>query len=98
MAQIKQKLDGPTQGDYYAMSQYYFDSGKETAKALEFVDKALAKGERFWMLRHKSLVLAKMGDKKGAIETAKKSLAAATEAKNMDYVRMNEKSIAEWMK
>jgi hypothetical protein len=98
MAQIKQKLDGPTQGDYYAMSQYYFDSGKELPKALEFVDKALAKGERFWMLRHKSLVMAKMGDKKGAIEAAKKSLAAATEAKNMDYVRMNEKSIAEWMK
>ena len=68
MAQIKQKLDGPTQGDYYAMSQYYFDSGKELSKSLEFIDKALAKGERFWMLRHKSLVLAKMGDKKAAIE------------------------------
>jgi hypothetical protein len=98
MAQIKQKLDGPTQSDYFAMSQYYFDSGKELAKSLEFADKALAKGERFWMLRHKSLVQAKMGDKKGAIETAKKSLAAAQEAKNGDYVRMNEKSIAEWSK
>ena len=98
MAQIKQKLDGPTQGDYFAMSQYYLDSGKELSKSLDFVDKALAKGERFWMLRHKSLVLAKMGDKKAAIEAAKKSLAAAQEAKNMDYVRMNEKSIAEWSK
>ena len=98
MAQIKQKLDGPTQGDYFAMSQYYFDSGKELSKSLDFIDKALAKGERFWMLRHKSLVLAKMGDKKAAIETAKKSLAAAQEAKNADYVRMNEKSIAEWSK
>jgi Protein of unknown function (DUF2911) len=98
MAQIKQKLDGPSQADYFAMSQYYFESGKDAAKALEFADKALAKGERFWMLRHKSLVQAKLGDKKGAIETAKKSLAAATEAKNMDYVRMNEKSIAEWSK
>ena len=98
MAQIKQKLDGPSQGDYFAMSQYYLESGKDNAKALEFVDKALAKGERFWMLRHKSLVQAKLGDKKGAIETARKSMAAATEAKNMDYVRMNEKSIAEWMK
>ena len=98
MAQIKQKLDGPSQNDYFAMSQYYLESGKDNAKALEFVDKALAKGERFWMLRHKSLVQAKLGDKKGAIETARKSMAAATEAKNMDYVRMNEKSIAEWSK
>jgi hypothetical protein len=99
MAQIKQKLDGPTQGDYYAMSQYYFESGKDASKALEFADKALAKGDAaFWMLRHKSLVQAKLGDKKGAIETAKKSMAAATAAKNMDYVRMNEASIAEWSK
>ena len=98
MAQIKQILDGPSQNDYFAMSQYYLESGKDAAKALEFADKALAKGERCWMLRHKSLVQAKLGDKKGAIETAKKSLAAATEAKNMDYVRMNEKSIAEWSK
>jgi Protein of unknown function (DUF2911) len=98
MAQIKQKLDGPSQGDYFAMSQYYLESGKDNAKALEFVNKALEKGERFWMLRHKSLVQAKLGDKKGAIETARKSMAAATEAKNMDYVRMNEKSIAEWSK
>lgn len=98
MAQIKQKLDGPSQNDYFAMSQYYFDSGKDTKQALDFVDKAIAKGERFWMLRHKSLVQAKLGDKKGAIESAKRSLALAKEAKNNDYVRMNEKSIAEWSK
>ncbi len=98
MAQIKQKMDGPSQNDYFAMSQYYFDSGKDAKQALEFVDKAIAKGERFWMLRHKSLVQAKLGDKKGAIESAKRSLALAQEAKNNDYIRMNEKSIAEWSK
>jgi Protein of unknown function (DUF2911) len=98
MAQIKQKLDGPSQNDYFAMSQYYFDSGKDAKQALDFVDKAIAKGERFWMLRHKSLVQAKLGDKKGAIESAKRSLALAKEAKNNDYIRMNEKSIAEWSK
>ena len=99
MAQIKQKLDGPTQNDYYAMSTYYFDAGKDPKQALEFCDKALAKGEaRFWMLRHRSLIQAKLGDKKGAIESAKKSLAMAQEAKNNDYVRMNEASIKEWSK
>lgn len=99
MAQIKQKLDGPTQGDYYAMSTYYFESGKDPKQALEFVDKALAKGEpRFWMLRHKSLVQAKIGDKKGAIASATKSLELAKEAKNNDYIRMNEASIKEWSK
>jgi hypothetical protein len=98
MAQIKTKLDGPTQNEYFAMSQYYLDNGKDLKEALSFVDKALAKGERFWMLRHKSLVLAKMGDKAGAISAAKRSLELAKEAKNNDYIRMNEKSIAEWTK
>ena len=99
MAQIKQKLDGPTQNDYYAMSTYYMDAGKDPKQALEFCDKALAKGEpRFWMLRHKSLIQAKLGDKKGAIASAQKSLELAKEAKNNDYIRMNEASIKEWSK
>lgn len=96
MAQIKQKLDGPTQNEYYTMSQFYFDTGRNLSDALEFANKAIAKGERFWMLRHKSLIQAKMGDKAGAIATAKRSLELAKEAKNNDYVRMNEASIAEW--
>jgi Protein of unknown function (DUF2911) len=98
MAQIKSKLEGPSQNDYFAMSQYYFDNNKGNAEALDFVNKAVAKGERFWMLRHKSLVQAKMGDKAGALASAKRSMELAKEAKNMDYVRMNEKSIAEWTK
>jgi hypothetical protein len=98
MAQIKSKLDGPSQQDYFAMSTYYFDNGKDIKEALNFVNKALDKGERFWMLRHKSLVLAKMGDKAGAVAAAKRSLELSKEAKNNDYIRMNEKSIAEWSK
>lgn len=41
---------------------------------------------------------AKLGDLKGATETAQRSLALAKEAKNNDYIRMNEKSIEEWAK
>ena len=36
----------------------------------------------------KSLIQAKLGDKKGAIETAKLSLASAKVAKNNDYVKI----------
>ena len=43
MAQIKQKLDGPTASEYQAMAQYYYDSGKDLKAALEFVDKAIVK-------------------------------------------------------
>ena len=50
----------------------------------------------FWQLRQQSLIYAKAGDKKGAIEAAKKSLAAAKVAGNADYVKMNEDSLREW--
>ena len=45
-----------------------------------------------------SLIQAEMGDKAGAIATAKKSLASAEKAGNADYVKMNKESIAEWSK
>ena len=49
-------------------------------------------------MRQKSLIQAKLGDKAGAIATAKLSLAASIKAKNNDYVKMNNDSIAEWSK
>ena len=67
---------------------------------MTYINKALElnKDKPFWYNRLKSLIQAKLGDKKGAIETAKLSLVAATEAKNNDYVKMNNDSIAEWSK
>ncbi len=98
-AQIKAKLDGPSGDDYNAMSRYYFENDRDLSKALEYADLGIAKaGEKFWTLRQKSLIQAKLGDKKSAIATAKRSLELATQEKNPDYVRMNEKSIAEWSK
>ncbi len=58
----------------------------------------LSKTTPFWFARLKSLIQAKQGDKKGAIETAKISLAGAESANNQDYVKMNKDSIAEWSK
>ena len=58
----------------------------------------MTKDKPFWYTRLKSLIQAKLGDKKGAIETAKLSLAAAEIAKNQDYVKMNKDSVAEWSK
>ena len=60
---------------------------------------SLAKEEiPFWHLRQKSLIQAKLGDKTGAIATARLSLAGAEKAKNNDYVKMNNDSIKEWSK
>lgn len=103
MASIEKALAGPTASDYYAAGQYFYNSNGDLNKALEYVNKALSMLKPgteapFWQLRQKSLIQAKLGDKKGAIETAKASLAAATKANNQDYVKMNNESIADWSK
>ena len=97
---IDKALAGPTAGDYFSSAQYFYQSNGDMNKALQYVNKALEmnKDKPFWYTRQKSLIQGKLGDKKGAIETAKLSLAAATVAKNNDYVKMNTDSIAEWSK
>lgn len=100
VASIEKALAGPTSNDYFASAQYFFQSNGDMNKALTYVNKALemSKDKPFWYNRLKSLIQAKLGDKKGAVETAKLSLTAAKEAKNADYVKMNEDSISEWSK
>ena len=98
MQNIAKVLDGPSGDDYYAAAVYYSSTGKDINKAKEWMDKAMAmtKEPAFWQLRQQSLILAKAGDKKAAIATAKKSLAAAEAAGNADYVKMNKDSLKEW--
>jgi tetratricopeptide (TPR) repeat protein len=100
MASIDKVLAGPSAADYFAAAQYYFQSNGDMNKALTYVNKALELNadKPFWYSRQKSLIQAKLGDKKGAIETAKISMAAAQTANNADYVKMNQDSINEWSK
>ncbi|MFZ1675946.1 MAG: DUF2911 domain-containing protein [Saprospiraceae bacterium] len=96
---IAKVMAGPSAGDYYSAGNYYFTENKDLNKALEWVNKSIAMGnEKYWVLRTKSLIQAGLGDKKGAIETATRSLELATKDSNKDYIRMNEASIAEWKK
>ena len=99
-ANIDKALSGPASADYFSAAQFLFQSNGDNTKALEYVNKSLdmTKDKPFWYTRLKSLIQAKAGDKKGAIDTAKASLAAAEAAKNQDYVKMNKDSIAEWNK
>lgn len=98
MQSIDKALNGPTADDYYAAAVYYSSEGKDINKAKDWMGKAISMTEKpaFWQFRQQSLILAKAGDKKGAIEAAKKSLAGATEAGNNDYIKMNNDSLKEW--
>lgn len=100
MASIDKNLNGPSSRDYFVAATYFYNQGKDINQAKKWIDKALKlqKSPRFWELRQQSLIYYKAGDKKGAIRLAKQSLAASKKEGNNDYVRMNEKSIAEWTK
>lgn len=96
---IENTMNGPSGNDYYASAVYYLQEGKDINQAKTWIDKAISmSGEKapFWQLRQQSLIYAKAGDKKGAIAAAKKSMAAAEEAGNSDYVKMNKESLKEW--
>ncbi len=96
---IETVLAGPAGRDYYSAASYYFEEGLDMQKAKEWIDKAAAmdtEGKQYWVLRRQSLIHAKLGDSKAAIEAAKKSLAAAEAAGNQDYVKMNKDSLKEW--
>lgn len=101
---IDKAMAGPGANEYYSAAVYYLTSGKDLNKAQQWIDKAIAMrkaadkdgNEPFWMVRQKSLIHAKLGDKKGAIKAAKLSLELAEKAGNDDYIALNKKSIEEW--
>ena len=99
MKSIEKVMSGPSANDYNGAASYYFAADKDLNKALEWATKAVKMNpDAFWMSRQKSLIQAKLGDKKGAIASAKQSLAVAQKANNSAYIKMNEESIAEWSK
>lgn len=103
MNSIEKALAGPSAGDYFSAAQYFYQTENDLNKALTWINNAVSltpegKDTPFWYLRLKSLIQAKLGDKKGAIASAKSSLDGAKKAGNGDYEKMNKDSIAEWSK
>lgn len=99
VANIERVMAGPSVNDFFNAATYYHESGKDLNKALEWVQKATkVKEPKFWQVRREALILADLGRKAEAIAAAKLSLDLSKAANNMDYVRMNEKSLAEWAK
>ncbi|GAB5563798.1 MAG: DUF2911 domain-containing protein [Winogradskyella sp.] len=98
-ASIKNTMAGPSADDYYSAAVYNLAEKKDLKQAMKWIDTAVEMTKdqpRFWYLRQQSLIHAANGDKKGAIEAAKKSLAGAKERGNADYIKMNMDSLKEW--
>lgn len=79
---------------YFESASYYFETGRDIKKALEWATKAAeANPTAYWVFHLKAKIQVKTGDKVGAKATALKSIELAKAGKNDDYVALNQKLI-----
>lgn len=95
MAQIDNLMNKDNR-PYFNAAMYYLDNGKDLNQALSWFDKAIEQNPKgFFIYHQKANALAKLGKKDEARKVANKSIELAKEAKNDDYVRLNEKLLAD---
>lgn len=80
---------------YFNAALFYFDNGLDLNKAKAWINEATAgDAPAFYMVHLKAKILAKLGDKAGAIAAARQSIAAADGTAKAEYIRLNEALIA----
>ena len=101
MPQIEAAMAAPgnkSDGFYFQAATFYYNHDLDQKKALDWVNAGLADNPRiaYEMLHLKAQILAKQGDKAGAIAAAKQSseLAIKAEGPGSSFVKMNQDLIA----
>ena len=95
MAQINDVMNKDNR-PYFNAAMYYLDNGKDLNQALAWFDKAIEQQpEAYWAYHQRANTLAKLGKKAEAKASAEKSIELATKAQNDDYVKLNEKLLAQ---
>jgi Protein of unknown function (DUF2911)/Tetratricopeptide repeat len=95
MGQIDQLMNKDNK-PYFNAAMYYLDNGKDLNQALSWFDKAVEmQPTAFWIHHQRANCLAKLGKKAEAKVAAEKSKELAAAAKNDDYVKLNEKLLAD---
>lgn len=81
---------------YYNAAMYYLENGKDLKQALAWFDKAVEQSPTaYWVQHQRANCLAKLGKTAEARAAAEKSKELALAAKNMNYVKLNEKLLSE---
>jgi tetratricopeptide (TPR) repeat protein len=95
MAQINNVMNRDTR-PYFAAATYYMETGKDINQAVAWFDKAIEQNpEAFWVHHQRANALAKAGKKADARAAAQLSMELARKANNNDYVKLNEKLLAD---
>lgn len=79
---------------YYQAAMFYYDHGQDLQKASKWIDAAIAEREAHYIVHLKAKILARLGNKEGAIAAAKRSTELAIKAKDNGYVKLNEDLIS----
>jgi len=79
---------------YFQAAMFYYEHGQDLQKARQLVDAAIAQREAHYIVHLKAKILAKLGDKEGAIAAARRSIELAIKAKDNGYVKLNQDLIS----
>lgn len=94
-SKVMKQIDNVMKNDsrpYFNAAVYYLENGKDLNQAVAWFDKAIEQNPKaFWIYYQKARALAKLGKKSEAMAVSQKSMELAREAKNDDYVALNEK-------
>jgi tetratricopeptide (TPR) repeat protein len=94
-SKVMKQIDNLMKNDsrpYFNAAAYYLENGKDLNQAVAWFDKAIEQNPKaFWVYYQKARALAKQGKKAEAMAVSQKSMELAKEAKNDDYVALNEK-------
>jgi len=97
-AQIERVMAGPSMDDYYQAASFMaeekdMESKKKALGFIQAANKMAGDSPRYWMVRRQGVIQEALGMKKEAMTSFKQSMQLAEKAGNMDYVRMNKKSL-----
>lgn len=94
MAQIKEMVIDKETTDpslLYAAANYYFTNQKDMPLAHNWITQSVASDPKYWTMHLKAKIEVALGMKTEALNSAQKSKEMAIEAKNPDYVALNDR-------
>ncbi len=97
LAQIKAAMASSGKKPYAPAAQFYLEHGMDLKQAMAWVDAAIAEKETFGIVYLKAKILAKAGDKVGAVAAAKHSIELAGKVEGAvkeEYIRLNNELIS----
>jgi Holliday junction resolvase-like predicted endonuclease len=82
---------------YFQAAAFYYENDLDIKKAKTWIDAAVKEKDLYYIVHTQAKILAKMGDKAGALAAAKHSLELATKGNDYAFERLNNELIKSLM-